>query len=240
VKHDRTCTAPTLAGMLRVMGMAAPHWSDVLDDAAERLCAHAARAKAARPGAHTVRTGCAHGAHSAPEEGGLGGGGVNAKEPLVSQKRGSEAKDQQIHPEVRAEVGKASAHGVRTDVPLPDSLNTPAFAPTWALWKADRKARRKTMTPHAEQLQLKRLAKYPPEQAASILVTAIEKGWTGPVYPEENTNGRKPLPDHRAAKAAREYDEPDLLSTLPVYRPPSSGSRPGSGGSGAAPGAAAG
>lgn len=69
------------------------------------------------------------------------------------------------------------------DVPVPESLRTPAFLAIWADWLADRAARRKKLTERAARQQLAALEPLGPERAVECVRLSIANGWTG-LFPE--------------------------------------------------------
>ncbi len=72
---------------------------------------------------------------------------------------------------------------------IPTTLDTPEFRAAWILWVEDRKRRRKTITPHGADLQLRKLAAVGVTRAIEVIELAIEKGWTGLVFDQGGVNG---------------------------------------------------
>lgn len=68
---------------------------------------------------------------------------------------------------------------------IPSSLDTSEFHEAWKLWIEDRANRRKKITPHAADLQLKKLAAVGVQRAVEVIHLAIEKGWTGLVFDQQ-------------------------------------------------------
>jgi hypothetical protein len=77
---------------------------------------------------------------------------------------------------------KSAVKKAKLDSPIPASLDTPAFHAAWKLWAEDRANRRKKITPHAADLQLRKLAAVGVTRAIEVIELAIEKGWTGLVF----------------------------------------------------------
>lgn len=230
-------TNPVLAAIVRGFAMAHPTFVPVADEVSRRLCANAERAKANRPSAHGVGTELVLGTNGARMEGGLGGGRCEGKEPLVSQKRGSEPESEEKKPELRAEPERNSTNSVRTHPhpPIPPLLNTPEFAAAWAEWKQYRSGKGKPVSARAAAKQLAKCDKWGPAVAVIAINEAISNDWQGLFEPKEQANGRKPVPDHRAARTAREFAEPGLLDSIPTYRPGAAGTVTGQDGAGARP-----
>lgn len=121
MKHDRSCNATTLAGMLRMIAMQSPQWSDVLEDACDRLMAPAARAEKQRnkkrecaPSAHEMTRVAAEStksAHSVRTEGGGGVVSFEAPEAFVAPREG---KDQGARLSLVQSTETSGAHSVRT------------------------------------------------------------------------------------------------------------------------------
>lgn len=229
-----TLTNPVLAAIVRGFAMAHPSFVPVADEVSRRLCANAERAKNNRLPAHGVGTELVLGTNGARMEGGLGGGDSDAKEPLVSQKRGLEPETEEKKGGLRAERTSHSTNSVRTRPfpPIPPFLDTPEFRAAWDEWKQYRSSKGKPITALAAVKQLAKCDKWGSAIAVIAINEAIANDWQGLFEPKDKANGRKPVPDNRAARTAREFAEPDLLANLPSYRP---GDVPGSVGTGARP-----
>jgi hypothetical protein len=82
---------------------------------------------------------------------------------------------------------KTNAKTVAVEV-IPDGLNTEAFKEAWGRWHEHLKSKRKPATPHARELQLKKLSSIGETRAVAALNFSIEKNWQG-IYEESRTGG---------------------------------------------------
>lgn len=91
-------------------------------------------------------------------------------------------------------------------VPIPASLNTPAFLAAWDEWKAERRAKRcRPYTPRGEAAQLDKLAEHGPAAAVAAIKASIANGWQG-LFPDKHTGpraGPSLSPDHAGKAEAR-------------------------------------
>lgn len=71
---------------------------------------------------------------------------------------------------------------------IPAILQTPEFHKAWNEWQAERKQRRKKLTPAAISRQLAKLEAMGPENAVASINQSIEQGWTG-LFDPKTTNG---------------------------------------------------
>ncbi len=107
----------------------------------------------------------------------------------------------------------------------PDPLNTPEFIAAWSAWTGYRhEAKHRTLKPASVAAQWRRLARMGHDRAIAAIEHSIANAYQG-VFEDKDTshanrNGTARTPDHaaarRTARAATEYDEPDLKP--PVYR----------------------
>ena len=77
---------------------------------------------------------------------------------------------------------------------IPEALRTPEFQKTWDDWLADRKARGKSVTARAAELQLANCLKMGVAKAVLAINQSIERGYQGIFEPKQNfqQNGRLP------------------------------------------------
>lgn len=71
------------------------------------------------------------------------------------------------------------SNGAALACEIPASLNVPQFQELWMEWNAERKAKRKSLTPGAARRQLKFLEGLGLEAAMASINQSIEKGWVG-------------------------------------------------------------
>lgn len=69
-----------------------------------------------------------------------------------------------------------------TKVPIPANLDRDDFRAAWTMWIEDRSRRKKKITEHAADLQLRKLAAFDIATAIRIIEKAITSGWTGLVF----------------------------------------------------------
>jgi uncharacterized protein YdaU (DUF1376 family) len=74
---------------------------------------------------------------------------------------------------------------------FPDELRTEAFGKAWSEWEADRKERRKRITPRARELQLEHCRLMGEQRAIAAIRHSIEQGYTG-IYEVKLSNKHKP------------------------------------------------
>jgi hypothetical protein len=87
--------------------------------------------------------------------------------------------------------------------PIPAAIDTPEVRAAWEEWCAERRARRKPITPRAATLQLEALAPLTPGQVVECIRTSIANGWQG-LFPERLTAESGPARGrvtHAATKA---------------------------------------
>jgi DNA-binding MarR family transcriptional regulator len=77
------------------------------------------------------------------------------------------------------------------------------FREAWTEWEQHRREIKKPLTPTSTERQLKTLASIGEAEAIAAIHRSISNGWTG-IFPASS----KAKPDHREAKARREYPEP--------------------------------
>jgi hypothetical protein len=77
------------------------------------------------------------------------------------------------------------------------------FREAWNDWEQHRREIKKPLTPTSTEHQLKTLASIGEAEAIAAIHRSISNGWTG-IFPASS----KTKPDHREAKARREYPEP--------------------------------
>ena len=124
----------------------------------------------------------------------------NVEEPCAADARGS---DQRCAPAAAPPRTSCTSppHQMRTkttgkireetgvDVDIPESLQTPEFLEAWADFLADRKGRRKAVTPLAAKRLLAKCLSWGPDKAIRSIGSSIESGWTGLFDPDQS--GRK-------------------------------------------------
>jgi len=90
--------------------------------------------------------------------------------------------------------------------PIPAELDKDPFRQAWSQWVAYRRERRSSLTPRTAAMQLKKLARHPPEIAARMIEQSIEHGWMGLFEIKEERNG-KPFSaaDANVAAESRQY-----------------------------------
>lgn len=96
-----------------------------------------------------------------------------------------------------------------SEIPIPDSLNTPAFAEAWASFVQHSKEKRVKRTPTGTVALLKKLAEFGPQVAAAKLLDAVANGWTGVIFPEDSRRGQPGPglgPTSRVRAPAGKYD----------------------------------
>ena len=108
---------------------------------------------------------------------------------------------------------------------LPAVLDTPEFRAAWLDYEANRKeAGHAKLTTRGREAKFKDLADWGHDVAVQSIRESIANGWQGIFKPKGNANGNgsrnrpsaySEAADRRAAKAAREFPEPDL--ELPVF-----------------------
>lgn len=80
-------------------------------------------------------------------------------------------------------------------VPVPEGLRDPAFEQAWLERLAERKRRRKSLSPEMQALQLKRLASWGLPAAIEALRRSTEFGWSGLFDPREKRGRGRPRKD---------------------------------------------
>lgn len=83
-------------------------------------------------------------------------------------------------------------------VPIPSSLDTPAFRTAWNDWVEYRRQSKKRLTPMTASKQLEFLASEGLEKAVAIIEQSIQKGWQG-LFPLKNqslTQKKGPASDY--------------------------------------------
>lgn len=178
-----------------------------LVDAATVQSAHTARTPSAQD-AHTERTSGAHRAQP------MGGGIV--VEGTVPYGKVLKGKVRETRPKT----------GAAPPLVLPVVLDTAEFRSAWDDYEANRKeAGHSKLTTRGREIKLKELADWGHDVAVQSIRESIANGWQGIFKPKGNVNGQSrtgigrgdaaaAAAERRAAKAAREYPEPDL--ELPV------------------------
>mgnify|MGYP000007545529 CR=1 FL=1 len=83
-------------------------------------------------------------------------------------------------------------------VPIPGKIESPDFRTAWADWLADRKSRRKAVTPLAAERQLENLAHLGPAGATECVLASLRNGWTG-IFPERVSGDRTLSPGKHGA-----------------------------------------
>lgn len=68
---------------------------------------------------------------------------------------------------------------------IPAELAAEPFPTLWAEWRADRRARKKTLTPNTAKRQLAKLAKLGHANACRSISQSLEHGWTGLFDPDD-------------------------------------------------------
>lgn len=104
---------------------------------------------------------------------------------------------------------------------IPVGLQSPEFRAAWGEWKADRAARRKTLSERAKVQQLRKLAEMGVTRAIAAIEFSIASGYTGIFEPSPGRAGANGTA-HRDTKRAEEFPEPPLA--LPIRRFPGTGS----------------
>jgi hypothetical protein len=104
-------------------------------------------------------------------------------------------------------------------VPLPQSLDTPAFRATWHDWLADRKSRSKGLTERAAKLQLDSLMAIGPERACECIRLSIANGWTG-LFAERFTGPTDSRPAGGQFKSAAERSHDQLVDQIQNFMSP--------------------
>lgn len=79
---------------------------------------------------------------------------------------------------------------------MPDELDTPRFSNAWEAWRADRRERKKPLTPRAEAMQLKNLSKMGESRAVAALEHSIANGYQG-IYEPKNDNHQSSTPQRK-------------------------------------------
>ena len=77
-------------------------------------------------------------------------------------------------------------------VEIPQALDTKAFREAWDSWQADRRDRKKPVTPRAQVLQLAKLAQWGEARAIAAIEASIAAGWQGIFEP--STSRAQPVP----------------------------------------------
>lgn len=106
------------------------------------------------------------------------------------QKRYREGKPKNVNQRMQTNKGE-----------LPFSSNE--FREAWSEWEQHRREIKKPLTPTSTQRQFKNLASIGEAEAIAQLHRSIGNGWAGIFSASSKTK-----PDHREAKARREYPEP--------------------------------
>ena len=75
------------------------------------------------------------------------------------------------------DVPPLSPKGEKTKIP--NTLDQPIFIAAWETWIGYRKAKRQTMTPHTQDLQLRRCAEWGIQHAIAAIEFSIGQGYTG-------------------------------------------------------------
>ena len=70
-------------------------------------------------------------------------------------------------------------------VPIPPELATDGFRAAWADWIAERRERRKALTPRAARMQLEKLRPGGADAAIASIRKSIESGWAG-IFPNDS------------------------------------------------------
>jgi hypothetical protein len=116
--------------------------------------------------------------------------------------------------------------GAATPLVLPAVLDTAEFRSAWDDYEANRKeAGHSKLTTRGREIKLKELADWGHDVAVQSIRESIANGWQGIFKPKGNVNDQhrngnrgyaaSDATERRAAKAAREFPEPDL--ELPVF-----------------------
>ncbi len=85
--------------------------------------------------------------------------------------------------------GEPSGEAKTSMVKIPESLDTPKFAESWAEWEKHRREKRQKLTPTSISRQLAKLAKIGVDRAVVAISHSIEQGYTG-IY--EPKGGERP------------------------------------------------
>ncbi len=126
---------------------------------------------------------------------GTNGAPISAPEGTQTQSRPDQTRPR---PDLDLTTNDPSEFKIPFLIPLPRSLETPAFTDSWNVWlryvvnRTSGKASQDTLT-----RQLTKLATYGPEKAAALLDEAITQGWGAPVWPETKHGANKqhqPIP----------------------------------------------
>jgi hypothetical protein len=121
---------------------------------------------------------------------------------------------------------KGKKTGAATPLVLPAVLDTAEFRSAWDDYEANRKeAGHSKLTTRGREIKLKELADWGHDVAVQSIRESIANGWQGIFKPKGNVNDQhrngnrgyaaSDATERRAAKAAREFPEPDL--ELPVF-----------------------
>lgn len=103
--------------------------------------------------------------------------------------------------------------------PIPEDLNTPAFAEAWATWEKYRRELKKTLTPSTREHQFKQLAKLTVEQAIACLELSITNGWTG-LFPNQilgADNGGRTRQKGQTRGTGRLHTQPGEYESLATH-----------------------
>ena len=158
------------------------------------------------------------------------GGEANAKRLLSErQATGKRSLDTCVSPS-DFDSGSKSSEGMQGEPPreavlsLPEGLDTPEFRSAWADYEAHRREKGVgALKPRSVAAQFDRLKPMGSQGAVAAIRLSIASGWTG-IFPEKpngkagSNGGGNQAGAHRAAKAAREYREPEGWDELPIAR----------------------
>jgi uncharacterized protein YdaU (DUF1376 family) len=88
---------------------------------------------------------------------------------------------------------------------IPEALKSGGFPELWEVFLAHRRSGKKTFTPEAARLALRKLDGWGVNRAIASLEHSVSNGWSGIFEPEEHTNGHN---GHPKPERSRAWNDP--------------------------------